>query len=405
MGLQNRRIRNQPIVRLNLLRARLKRFYAIFLAAKWCWKPLKKCDVVIYDASNADLLTPYFSACRVEVLSLRGESVHVHCLVRAMFDPRFWKGSPIQAYADAFITAASPKIVVTIIDNNTDFYSISSRFPHVTTVFLQNGTRGEVGDIFGQLGPSDQYHVDWMLVHNCAIGRKYKTYVSGNAVAIGSLKNNMVPINPAPSPNGIMFVSQFHPKPADDAPLWIEPDGSPIYWEQFFYAERKVIDFLGKWCVENNKVLRICGRSNDPDGPEQKFFADRLQGCSWEYVPRSHSHSAYDLIDAAEIVVTIDSTLGYEALGRGRKTAGLSCRVLNRPTTSFEFGWPAGLPHNGLFWTGDADEEEFRRVLDYLLEVNDQEWIRIWQQYTSELMVFDRENTRLVALIAEIIGR
>ncbi len=394
-------------MKLHLLQARLKRFFIIFLSAKWCWKILKKCDIVIYDSENAGLLKTYLSAYHVEILCIRGESIYLYYLLRGMLDWRFWNGSSIQAYADAFIAAASPKIVLTMIDNNPNFYSISGRFPLVKTVFIQNGTRGEVGDIFGKLKLLDcnHYHVDWKLVHNLAVGRQYMKYVSGNTLAIGSLKNNMIPVKMINSPNGILFVSQFEPKPENEDPLWIEPDGTPIYWEQFFYADRKVINFLRKWCEENGKLLRICGRGYEHNCPEQQFFADILHGCKWEYIPRSHGNSAYELIDTVEIVVTIDSTLGYESLGRGKKTAVLSCRILDKHTTSFEFGWPAGLSHNGIFWTGDADEEEFRRVLTYLLEVSDDEWRRVWQMYSNNLMAFDLGNQQLAVLIADILRK
>lgn len=394
-------------MKLNLFRQKLKKFFVLLFSAKWYWKTLKKCDIVIYDSENGDLLRTYLSAYRVETLCIRGKSLYLYYLLRGILGWRFWKGSLIQAYADAFIAAVSPKIVITMIDNNPDFYSISSRFPLVTTIFLQNGTRGEVGDIFGKLNLLDcsRYHVDWMLVHNLAVGRQYKKHVSGNILVTGSLKNNMAPVKTINCSDGILFVSQFQPKPETDVPLWIEPDGTPIWYEQFSYADHKVINFLGKWCNENEKILRICGREYENNYQEQRFFADLLEGYKWEYIPRSHSLSAYELIDSAEIIVTIDSTLGYESLARGKKTAVLSCRILNRPTTSFEFGWPAGLPLNGIFWTSNADEEEFRRVLTYLLEVSENEWRRVWRLYSNDLMVFDSGNSQLAALIADILHK
>lgn len=397
----------QRMVKLYLSLAKLKKFFPLFFSAKWCWKTLKKCDIVIYDAENSDILNTYLSAYHVETLFIRGESINLYCFLCGMLDWRFWKGLPIQAYADAFITATSPKLVITMIDNNPNFYLISSRFPRVTTVFLQNGTRGEVGDIFGKFNSLDcsNYHVDWMLVHNLAVGRQYNKYVSGNALAIGSIKNNLVQVNTIDCPNGILFISQFQQKPEDDHPLWNEPDGTPIYWEKFFFADRMVINFLKKWCKENDKILRICGRGYGFNCPEQNFFADLLEGCVWEYVPRLRGQSVYELLDTAEIVVSIDSTLGYESLARGKKTAVLSCRILDKHTTSFRFGWPAGLPHNGSFWTGNADEEEFRRVLTYLLEVSDNEWKRVCQMYSNDLMAFDSGNLQLAALIANIFRK
>lgn len=403
MGLQDRRVRCRVLVRLHLLQRRLKSFYVIFLAPKWRWWHLEKCDVVIYDASNAELLTPYLSRYRVEILAIRGESVYLWCLIRAIFSWSFWAGAPIQGYADAFISAANPKVVVTLIDNNEDFYSISSRFPDVRTVFLQNGTRGEVGDIFGRLKPNNQNHVDWMLVHGAAVGRHYQKYISGSVLSIGSLKNNTAARTASVVSGAILFISQYHERPQDNEPLWIEPDGTAIYWDPFFAADENVVVFLGKWCAENAKKLRICGRSSDKSGPEYAFYQKYLKVCDWEFFPRTDAYSAYDLVDAAEIVVFIDSTLGYEALGRGKKTAGLSCRIIDKPRTSFEFGWPARLPNSGPFWTNDLDERQFERVMDYLSGISDEEWQRVRHVTANELMAFDPGNTRFVTLLENLI--
>lgn len=386
------------------LRSRLSRLYVVFLRPRWRWAGPARSDVVIYDATNADLLQAYLRHYRVEILSIRGESIRVQCLVRALFSLSFWKGTPIQAYTDAFIQASSPKVVITFIDNNSDFYSISRRFPDVQTIFLQNGTRGEVGDIFGYLQPSAEYWVDWMLVHNSAIGRHFRKFVSGNVVALGSLKNNSTPISSNAKNEGILFISQYHPRPAGNAPLWVEPDGTPIYWDEFFVADRIAIGFLGRWCRDNRRILRVCGRESRESSSERDFFASELNGCAWEFIPRSSGSGAYVLIDSAEIVVTVDSTLGYEAIGRGKKTAALSCRVINQPTTSLAFGWPAGLPDTGPFWTNYLDEKEFKRVMGFLSGVTDAEWEGIRHEYADDLMAYDPGNSGLVTLLKRLIA-
>jgi surface carbohydrate biosynthesis protein len=390
-------------MRPSRLYSRLQRLYAIFGRPKWSWTIPARCDVVIYDATNADLLLPYLGPYRTEILSIRGESIHARCLLRALLTPTFWKGLPVQAYVDAFISGSSPKVVITFIDNNSDFYSISSRFPHVTTVFLQNGTRGEVGDIFGYLKPLAQYHVDWMLVHNAAVGRHYRKFVSGNALPVGSLKNNSTPVASNGAKEGVLFISQYHPRPDGNAPLWVEPDGTPIYWDQFFVADRMVIAFLGRWCRTNRRALRVCGRESKRSDIEREFFTNELADCDWEFVPRSSGSSAYMLIDSAEMVVTVDSTLGYEAIGRCKKTAVLSCRVINQPKTSLEFGWPAAFPGNGPFWTNELNEREFERVMNYLLGVGDAKWEDTRLQYADDLMAYDPGNSLLVALLERIV--
>ena len=166
-----------------------------------------------------------------------------------------------------------------------------------------------------------------------------------------------------------------------------------------------MLEFLDKWCAENNKILEICGRGKDKDGPERDFYADQLNNCEWQFKPITDNFSSYKLIDDAEIVVCIDSTLGYESIGRGKKTAIFSCRGRSIHSVATNFGWPADLPNNGLFWTNNQSEMEFQRVMDYLSSVNSEDWRQTCQLYASELMEFDPGNTRFINLLDQLLTK
>jgi surface carbohydrate biosynthesis protein len=86
----------------------------------------------------------------------------------------------------------------------------------------------------------------------------------------------------------------------------------------------KALRFLAKWCVENKKSLKIAGMSREKTVPEIDFFEAILSGYEWEFMTRTDQYSLYKLIDATEIVVSIDSAMGDESIGRGKKTACFS---------------------------------------------------------------------------------
>jgi surface carbohydrate biosynthesis protein len=156
--------------------------------------------------------------------------------------------------------------------------------------------------------------------------------------------------------------------------------------------------------MENNKTLNIAGRSGIEDSVERNFYTDYLHGSAFKYAPRVDAYSTYKLIDCADIVVSVDSTVGYEAIGRGRKTACLSCRGVALKRKDRSFGWPGNFPDNGPFWTSDQDEKQFQRVMDYLNTVGDEEWDQIRQTYANELMEFDPGNTRFVELLDRLLS-
>jgi surface carbohydrate biosynthesis protein len=383
---------------------KLKSFYINFLSPPRKWHKLKRADVLIYDSCGADNILPYLTNYSTSILHLRGENINFPCFLRAIFKSTFWNGNPIQAYAETFIYAVSPKVIITFIDNNICFYEISKRYTFGKTIFIQNGSRSMSGDVIESLVISNKYHVDYMLVHGSAIGNLYLKYISGKSINIGSLKNNEVKKENNINKGVILFVSQWHKEPDIGSAFYIEADGTPVYWNAFFKADVMVLEFLDKWCVENNKKLLICGRELANPDSEKLFFANRLKICDWEYVKRANNHSAYKLVDTAEIVVFIDSTLGYESIARGKKTASFSCRMSDSRSNFNVFGWPAQLPNNGPFWTNEQNDIEFQRIMSYLNNLNCNDWEKVLQHYKSKIMDFDPGNTRLVALLEDLLA-
>lgn len=385
------------------LHSKLKRFRQIFIAPAKCWRLPKKSEILIYDACGAETLAPYLTGYSVEIIPTRGEAVNVPCLLFALLKWDFWKGNPIQAYLDIFIQLASPKVALTLIDNDPSFYALSGRFPDVKTLLLQNGTRD---DWFQKLASQSERRVDYMLVHNDAIGGYYQKFISGAIMAIGSLKNNeFETVSAAAANRQVLFISQFHEKPDNEKAFFIGTHGAPIAWDEFFKAEIQVLRFLGRWCAENEKNLRICGRSTANHKAEYDFYSACLEGRNWEYIPRTDNDASYHLVNAAEIVVFIDSTLGFESIGRGKRTAAFTCRGVHLGTEARKFGWPTRLPNHGPFWTSNDDEHEFQQVMDFLNTASPEEWESVRQHYAGQVMAYDAGNVRFKTLLAQLLPK
>ena len=380
---------------------KLRSSLILFCSSYKVWQFPSKCDVLIYDASGIEVLLPYLNKCCVNIFPTRGESFNIPCLLLAALTPAFWSGKIFTAYSRVFIQASSPVLIVTFIDNNCAFYEISNHFPHTKTLFLQNGFRVFSGDVFDSISFNKKYHVDYMLVFGPAIGNLYSKYISGLVLPVGSLKNNYFQKSCSVNKNRVLFISQFRRKP-DNNVFYTDSNG-PVYWSDFYKAEREVIPFLENWCYQNSKTLQVCGVELDGDKVEEDFYKSLFIMNSSEYIPSAGIHSSYQLVDSAEIVVFIDSTLGYESLARGKKTASFCCRLYGLLPLFNAFGWPADLPNSGPFWTNDLDVAEFNRIMDFLDSVNDEEWVDIVLAHTTDLIIFNPGNTLLVDLLETII--
>ncbi|MDI7158240.1 hypothetical protein QMM53_17170 [Leptospira santarosai] len=200
----------------------------------------------------------------------------------------------------------------------------------------------------------ENYNVDYMLTFGSDIGEKYSQYVKGKFVPIGSFKNNIISKKNRKSLKNdvVVFISQYiSPPKKNGEPFFLEPNGSKYYWEQFYEAEYLLLPFLKEYCFNKNFSIKICGRSKTYDANEFNFYKSFFEGLDWSMATYDTPTSSYELIDSANLIVFIDSTLGYEALARGIKTAAFPIRCRSLKNESYKFGWPGYFSDHGPFCT------------------------------------------------------
>lgn len=366
------------------------------------WRKPRKAEVVIYDRADSEVLLMYLDPKSVEILDLRGESLNLYVLFKCLLH---WKLSPID-YIFQYLTCVKPNVALTFTDNSPWFYQLKSYQKDLTTVFIQNGLRGEIGDVFGFLKMQtffrNKYQVDYMLTFGNAIGRKYSKYVDGKTLPIGSFKNNLCQSKTKKQSKSVLFISQYRPPPNSESRPMLKHGNQTIFWRQFYSAEEFLLPLLQQYCLQNKLELKICGCSSGQTKEEFNYFRSLLGNETFKFLKKTNSYSSYENVATSGFVVFVNSTLGYEALARGKKTAAFPLRGKLLGSASDNFGWPADLPDKGPFWTNQADERELERVMDYITNVGDEEWEQERQRYVPELMYFDPGNTRFLKLMLEL---
>jgi surface carbohydrate biosynthesis protein len=303
-----------------------------------------------------------------------------------------------ERYLRHFIAAVQPRVCVTCMDNDVSFWDLKRRFPAVTTVLIQTGWRSALADCFGILErnpPARKFRVDFLLVYNTEIGRKFLQYIDGEVIAIGSYKNNHVLRSGALRPRTLTFISQYR-RHQDTHPIIFYDDGRAYLWENFYEPEKQLLPLLADYCRRRSIPLRVCATSVAPD--EYEFFAERIGDVNWDFIPRFRRDGSYHVVDRALVVVTHESTLAYEAFGRGVRTAFFSTRGEALGTESLRFGWPGKYADHGPFWTTQIAPPEVERILDGLFEAGDAEWEQMRQAHAPDLMEYDPGNSRLLEL-------
>ncbi len=380
---------------------KLAAFFSYFRYARKRWLWPQRSEVMIFDACGEELLRDYLRDCSIEVLPVRGESINVPVMLASLFVG----GNRSEAYFDVYIRRVRPRLIVTFIDNTLAFYRLSSRHAGVKTMFIQNGWRGYHADVFEQLDALGEdtgaLAVDYMLCFGPAIGRLYQRYIKGDVVAIGALRNNRHLRSAAREAGCLAYVSQWRGE-------GLQLAGQMYSQEELIGSvDRCIVGFLADYARANGKRVSIIPRT--PEGSaerqeEAQYFATIL-GDPWSVLEYRTPGSSYMALDAAEVVVGVDSTLVYEAIARGTRTAIFSIRGAMMGVQGFGYGWPATCPPDGPFWTNTPAHERFAAVLNYLFAISDDDWRKELHSVAfEELMVFDPCNALLKQTLAQALA-
>jgi surface carbohydrate biosynthesis protein len=380
-----------------VLTEKSKEFYRNFVAPKKSFKLLKHCDYLIYDDESFDT----FKHClptleNVEVLCTRGEEINVWVAILSLKNYKYLK-NPVYSYQITYVRKVNPKYMLTHIDNNPLFYKIANKFPAIKSVMIQNGIRDDF------LKNEDNYmdcKVDYTLVHNTSIAEYFASHIKTKALVVGSIRNNAVPIKQLSSKNRVVYVSTYVDIESSENSI-IRLPGGAVLSRDFIRIEVEVFQLLEKWCRSKSIDLVIAGAmlNDESANREKKFFSNLTDLKNRQYIKRTSINSTYELIDGAEMVVTIDSTIGYEALARGKKTALLAVRAKNLNQIDRLIGFPRIIEERFPFWTQDSTMIECERVLDYTWSADVQDWIKMSETIIPKLMEYDPKNLILKNLL------
>jgi len=298
--------------------------FNVFLPGK---KPL-----LIYDRLGERHLSNYFNSKSYEVLDVRKESLNIAILLISLIKYFFNKRSISQSYCVEYIKYVQPRVVITTIDNNINFWTYKEIFRNIKFVFIQNGTRGVIGDVFDLLINNNdhkqkKYFVDCMFVFGQTSERLYREYLDGEIYRIGSFINNMDhPIEDCS--RDVTYVLQFKTIGKDKAYRYKTATGKKITWDDCYKYNIKIIKYLRNYCVDNKLSFSILGRSKllSEQIEEEKYISKIIPKDSYEYIPSIQKYTSYEELLRSKIIVVMESTLGYEMLARRKRVVYLGVR-------------------------------------------------------------------------------
>jgi surface carbohydrate biosynthesis protein len=326
-----------------------------------------------------------------------------------------------RGYYQSFLELARPEVVITFEDNALEFYLTKALLPSCKTLAIQNGRR----DTYSTQPDSSI----WQLIREATYtdsgpdvvathGEPWSKYFRGalghattKVVSVGSVKNNSLSIGKRVPIPRLLFVSSF-PNLGAEGELENELSTVLGYWQGTqvtfgdFYQFEGV---LARKCAEIARTrgfqFGVLGKRPSWQKGEYSYFASSLDGFEWFYLASDTEATSYEAVAENDLVVSIDSTFGYEMFARSLRVAFVSARMQYAGLDHIrdcEFGYPLVTQPTGPFWTNQATDQEITRVINYVIDTNNYEWDLASRHLQETVMPFDFGNSQLCRLLATL---
>jgi surface carbohydrate biosynthesis protein len=367
---------------------KIKKLIYFILYSKFDFIPPKKIEYLIFDgAINRFFLKKVFRK-NYSILYTRGEVFNLFILIKNYLNLKF----SLIEYFESYIKHINPKFIMTFVDNNILFYKLKVS-NNVSKISIQSAWRTSHDDDiinFKKNTYTTKFKVDFHFSYNKNIGKVYSRFIDGKIIPIGSFQSNTIKKFKGKKIFDILYISSWNDLP-DNYKI-----AGKITWSDFNQIQNELVKHLYDYALKYNKKFYILGKRNNPN--EKIYYQKILGKKKWGFIDRTidknGSASSFKYIDLSKVVITLNSSLGYESLSRGNKTIFFSLREKYPLFNSLKFGWPAKLNSNGIFWTNKLSFFECEKLINNVLEYNTQEWSVIINKYLKKIIETDYDNKK-----------
>lgn len=339
------------------------------------------------------------------LISLLYEKINIFIFIVTVYKNGFYNLK--KNYLKNYINFVNPSVIVCYVDNYYLFYELYNflKEKKIISVSIQNGMRTIVGDIFNLFSKdSKDLGCDYLLTFNKSTGKKFLEYITAKNLVIGSIQNNNNKINNLNKKKKILFISQFNENIMKNG--FYDMGTKKIYSAKDFYrAEKIVLKFLVNFCKRNNFKFEIASNGLGNLDKEYNFFSSLIpSNFEFKLLKKKYENSTYEYSDEAEYTAFIESTAGYEAFARRNKIVGFAIRgnFLGK-TIGHSFAWPCKNISEGPSWTSRNNISDFRRIENFMLNSDNNEWSKIFNKYAKKIMIHDLNNSILNNFFKKIL--
>jgi len=365
-------------------------------------------QTALVDPSGLNILNKYIPQEDISIIDI------AHTNLFAVLRMLFVGKKSLFDYTIAYIKIFKPRFVFTFLDNNVDFYKLAAIFPRIKFIAIQNGQRANyanqissgVFDLLKNESAKKKLSAHTICVLSGTAGNQYTQYIQAKPLVTGSLKNNMIGNQIAPTERfDIVYVSQHAPFEIPNSEVKFFFGNKSITASEFYAVEQRIVRFLAERSIRTQQSFAVLGKRTDSSPFEREFFVSAASPHKLRFIPRTSENSTYEFCNSASLIVTADSTVGYEFLARGKKVAFLSGRMnaasdeLSREVHDTDFGFPLELGASGPFWTNAVNDSEYEQTIESVQTMSHTQWASVISPYNELLMAYQPGNSAFIQML------
>ena len=321
-----------------------------------------------------------------ETIDIRLNKINLHVLIRLIFSN---KKINFFNYIIEYLNISKCKLLITFNDNLSWLYKIKIFMPSLKLISIQNGLRSKF--FFDQLKKNKLLSCDYIFTFNESYAKQYKQNISTKTHCIGSFLNNSKKINKKKYKQKIiLFVASG----------WQEEGFQDhIPCEKLHKEDTLLVKNLYRYCKLNNYKFAISSKLTKPG--EYSFYKKILKTNDFSFFsPHTDNKNVYELSDRSLVTVSSHSTVGFESLSRGNRTAMFNNK--DNYKYFFDFFWYLKLNKSGIFWSHKCNFNEVSRILNFAVNSNEKTWKKKTDKFLKKFMYFDKNNKTLLKKLSVI---
>ena len=305
-------------------------------------------------------------------------------------------------YVLTYIKCVKPRILISSIDNQISLYNLKKYFDDITVISIQNGVRS-----FGSKGfevDVDQnkdylkklnLSCDYFFIMSKKFKKVYSQFIKCKFITSGSIKSNMCEVGKVTT-NDVAFISQYSPHIMKDD------------YNNFRKTEEILLKHTIIFCQKENIRCSIFLKEDVTN--EIKYYKSILKNKlkNVDFIKAKSNSEKFKFLDKFRLILTVDSTLGYEMISRNKKTILVCARdqFLEKENDfrKVDFGFTYGeyYKDQGLFWINRYKKDrEIQSKINEIYFLPNDKIINEYKKYKDALFYVDMGNTKLKKILNE----